>query len=172
MSYFSELLTFYSKRIGVNSPLIASYCGLDRVTVYRFLKGKTLPKDKDTVSKIAEFLQLTSDEKGTLAEAYECSRLGSHVYWERRYIRSFIRSFSGIIPAIPMVQFDTDHLEDLHGETLVLCERNKTIMRIQKEILLECERPQCEINLRMSACINIIMAMATVILAPEEIPRT
>ena len=159
MSYFSELLTFYSKRIGVNSPLIASYCGLDRVTVYRFLKGKTLPKDKDTVSKMAEFLQLTSDEKGTLAEAYECSRLGSHVYWERRYIRSFIRSFSGIIPAIPMVQFDTDHLEDLHGETLVLCERNKTIMRIQKEILLECERPQCEINLRMSACINIIMDM-------------
>ena len=56
MSYFSELLTFYSKRIGVNSPLIASYCGLDRVTVYRFLKGKTLPKDKDTVSKMAEFL--------------------------------------------------------------------------------------------------------------------
>ena len=92
MSYFSELLTFYSKRIGVNSPLIASYCGLDRVTVYRFLKGKTLPKDKDTVSKMAEFLQLTSDEKGTLAEAYECSRLGSHVYWERRYIRSFIRN--------------------------------------------------------------------------------
>lgn len=159
MSYFSELLSFHAKRIGVNSPLIASYCGLDRVTVYRFLKGKTLPKDKDTVSKMAEFLQLTSDEKGTLAEAYECSRLGSHVYWERRYIRSFIRSFSGIIPAIPMVQFDTDHLEDLHGETLVLCERNETIMRIQKEILLECERPQCEINLRMSACINIIMDM-------------
>jgi len=157
MSYFSELLSFHAKRIGVNSPLIASYCGLDRVTVYRFLKGKTLPKDKETVSKMAEFLQLTTDEKGTLAEAYECSRLGSHVYWERRYIRSFIRSFSGIIPAIPMVQFDTDHLEDLHGETLVLSERNKTIMRIQKEILRECERPQSEINLRMSACINIIM---------------
>lgn len=44
MSYFSDLLSAYSKRIGINSPQIAGYCGLDRVTVYRFMKGKTLPK--------------------------------------------------------------------------------------------------------------------------------
>ena len=94
MSYFSELLSYYSKRIGVNSPQIASYCNLDRVTVYRFIKGKTLPKDKKTVDKMAVFLQLTTDEKATLTEAYECTRLGPHVYWERRYIRSFIKSFS------------------------------------------------------------------------------
>lgn len=159
MSYFSELLAFFSKRIGVNSPQIASYCNLDRVTVYRFLKGKTLPKDKDTVAKMAEFLQLTADEKGTLAEAYECSRLGSHVYWERRYISSFIRSFSGKGPLLPLIQFDTDHVEDLHGETLVLSGRDEILKRIQKEILRECKRPHCEINLRMSACINIIMDM-------------
>ena len=157
MSYFSELLAFFSKRIGVNSPQIASYCNLDRVTVYRFLKGKTLPKDKDTVSKMAEFLQLTADERGTLAEAYECSRLGSHVYWERRYISSFIRSFSGKLPAVPLIQFDTGHVEDLHGQTLVLSGRDEIIKRIQKEILRECEKEHCEISLRMSACINIIM---------------
>lgn len=46
MSYFSDLLSAYSKRIGINSPQIAGYCGLDRVTVYRFMKGKTLPKDR------------------------------------------------------------------------------------------------------------------------------
>lgn len=162
MSYFSELLSYYSKRIGVNSPQIASYCNLDRVTVYRFIKGKTLPKDKKTVDKMAVFLQLTTDEKATLTEAYECTRLGPHVYWERRYIRSFIKSFSGTVPAMPLIQFDTSHLEDLHGETIVLGGRDQTIMRIQKEILKESENPHGEISLRMSACINIVMDLLLV----------
>ena len=49
MTYFSYLLSAYAKRIGINSPQIASYCGLDRVTVYRFMKGKPLPKERDIV---------------------------------------------------------------------------------------------------------------------------
>ena len=87
MSYFSELLSYYSKRIGVNSPQIASYCNLDRVTVYRFIKGKTLPKDKKTVDKMAVFLQLTSDEKATLTEAYECTPVRYGSCSGRRYLR-------------------------------------------------------------------------------------
>lgn len=157
MSYFSEMLTFYSKRIGVNSPQIASFCNLDRVTVYRFMKGKTLPKDRNTVVKMAEFLQLTTEERETLAEAYEYTRLGAHTYLERRYIRSFIKSFSGTIPITPLIQFDTDQLQDLQGETLVLSGKDQTLRRIQMEILRESEKPGAEISLRMSACINIIM---------------
>ena len=107
MSYFSDLLSAYSKRIGINSPQIASYCGLDRVTVYRFMKGKTLPKDRATVHLMAGILQLTGDERNNLLEAYECARLGPRVYWERRYIKSFLMSFKGThLPAL-LIQCDS-----------------------------------------------------------------
>ena len=120
MSYFSDLLSAYSKRIGINSPQIAGYCGLDRVTVYRFMKGKTLPKDryrfmkgktlpKDraTVHLMAGILQLTGDERNNLLEAYECARLGPRVYWERRYIKSFLMSFKGTHLPAPLIQCDS-----------------------------------------------------------------
>lgn len=83
MSYFSDLLTSFSRQAGINSPQIARYCGLDRVTVYRFMKGKTLPKDKQTVYRMAEILQLTDDEREALMESYECMRLGFRTYRER-----------------------------------------------------------------------------------------
>lgn len=159
MSYFSELLTFFSKRIGINSPQIAGYCNMDRVTVYRFMKGKTLPKDRETVSKMAEILQLTSEERYTLTEAYECTRLGKFTYWERHSIRSFIRSFSGVVPLMPIIQFDTSDVDDPQRETLIVSGRDHVIKRIQKEILRECEKPQCEISLIMSPGNNTIMDM-------------
>ncbi len=107
MSYFSDLLSAYSKRIGINSPQIAGYCGLDRVTVYRFMKGKTLPKDRATVHLMAGILQLTGDERNNLLEAYECARLGPRVYRERRYIKSFLMSFKGTHLPAPLIQCDS-----------------------------------------------------------------
>lgn len=119
-------------------PSPVSHCNLDRVTVYRFMKGKTLPKDRATICRKAEVLQLTMDEKHALTEAYECTRLGEHVYWERQYIRSFMQSFSGTAPTIPIIQYDTEGVEDPDRETLVISGRDNTIKRIQREILREC----------------------------------
>ena len=150
MSLFSDLLTVYAKRAGANSPQIASFCGMDRVTVYRFMKGKTLPKDKKTVSGMAEFLQLTRDERRTLEEAYEYSRLGAHVYWQRKYIQSFMRSFSGKARAlIPSFQYDTEEVEELPAETRIVSGTDSVIRRIQKEILAEREKTAGRIELVM-----------------------
>lgn len=159
MSYFSDLLSAYSKRIGINSPQIASYCSLDRVTVYRFMKGKTLPKDRETVRRMAEVLQLTGDEQSSLLEAYECVQLGPHIYWERQYIRSFLKSFKGISSAVPMVQYDLESVEDPHSDTLLVSSRDCTLKRIQKELLAECEGDHCEIELVMRPGIDPVMDM-------------
>lgn len=157
MSYFSDLLSAYSKRIGINSPQIAGYCGLDRVTVYRFMKGKTLPKDRDTVCRMAEILQLTEDERNILEEAYECARLGPRVYWERQYIRSFLKSFTGTIPVVPLVHYDSGNLSAPQKDTLVVSGRDHTLRRMQKEIHRECCGEHCTIELVMRPGIDPVM---------------
>ena len=159
MSYFSDLLSAYSKRIGINSPQIASYCGLDRVTVYRFMKGKTLPKDRATVHLMAGILQLTGDERNNLLEAYECARLGPRVYWERRYIKSFLMSFKGTNLPAPLIQYDSENAEDPHAETLLIGRKDSTLSRIQKELLEACDGAHCAIELIMRPGIDPVMDM-------------
>ena len=159
MSYFSDLLSAYSKRIGINSPQIAGYCGLDRVTVYRFMKGKTLPKDRATVHLMAGILQLTGDERNNLLEAYECARLGPRVYWERRYIKSFLMSFKGTNLPAPLIQYDSENAEDPHAETLLIGRKDSTLSRIQKELLEACDGAHCAIELIMRPGIDPVMDM-------------
>lgn len=159
MSYFSDLLSAYSKRIGINSPQIAGYCGLDRVTVYRFMKGKTLPKDRATVHLMAGILQLTGDERNNLLEAYECARLGPRVYWERRYIKSFLMSFNGTNLPAPLIQYDSENAEDPQAETLLIGRKDSTLSRIQKELLEACDGAHGAIELIMRPGIDPVMDM-------------
>ena len=159
MNYFSDLLAAFSRQAGINSPQIASYCGLDRVTVYRFIKGKTLPKDKETVTRIADVLQLTADERETLMESYECMRLGPRSYWERKYIRAFMSSFSGKTSVLPIIQYDVEEVKNSHSDTLLISGRTRTLERIQREILRESNNPQHGIELIMRPGINSVMDM-------------
>lgn len=159
MNYFSDLLAAFSRQAGINSPQIASYCGLDRVTVYRFIKGKTLPKDKETVTRIADVLQLTADERETLMESYECMRLGPRSYWERKYIRTFMSSFSGKTSVLPIIQYDVEEVENSHSDTQLISGRTRTLERIQREILRESNNPQHGIELIMRPGINSVMDM-------------
>lgn len=159
MNVFSDLLSAYSKRNGINSPQIAGYCGLDRVTVYRFMKGKTLPRDKETVYRIAEILQLTEDERNQLEEAYECVKLGPRVYWERKYIHSFLKSFTGRNLMVPLFQYDAEDVQDTQDETLVIDDRDSTLKRLQKEILNECFGNHLSIELIMRPGIDSVMDM-------------
>lgn len=159
MSYFSDLLTSFSRQAGINSPQIARYCGLDRVTVYRFMKGKTLPKDKQTVYRMAEILQLTDDEREALMESYECMRLGFRTYRERIYIRSFMLSFSGKTPAIPTIQYDVEDVKDSLNDVQLISGKACILKRIQREILRECENNHHGIELIMRPGITPVMDM-------------
>ena len=159
MSYFSDLLTSFSRQAGINSPQIARYCGLDRVTVYRFMKGKTLPKDKQTVYRMAEILQLTDDEREALMESYECMRLGFRTYRERIYIRSFMLSFSGKTSAIPTIQYDVEDVKDSLNDVQLISGKASILKRIQREILRECENNQHGIELIMRPGITPVMDM-------------
>lgn len=157
MTYFSNLINSFSARISINTTQIADYCGLDRVTVYRFMKGKTLPRDKATVIQMAEILQLTENEKNTFIEAYDMAQLGPHVYWERYYIREFMKSFNGMPSMSPLFQVNADDVEDSDRDTLFVSERICTIKRIQKEISKECRKPKCKIELVMRPGIRTVM---------------
>lgn len=159
MNYFSELLASFSRQAGMNSPEIARYCGLDRVTVYRFIKGKTLPKDRETVLRLSEVLQLTTDERESLMESYECMRLGPRIYWERKYISSFIGSFSGETSAIPMIQYDVEGIEDSSRDSMLISGRASTLKRIQREILEEGNTSKHGIEIIMRPSITPVMDM-------------
>ena len=159
MNYFSNLLESFSRQAGINAPQIARYCGLDRVTVYRFIKGKTLPKDKETVIHMAEVLQLTEDEKEAFMESYEYMRLGPQIYWERKYIRSFIGSFSGKVTVFPTIQYDVEDIEDCQSDVQLISGRDCTIKSIQREILRAGNNPKNGIELIMRPSITPVMDM-------------
>ena len=159
MSQFSDLLSFYAKRAGVSAPQIAAYCNMDRVTVYRFMKGKSLPKEKDTIFQFTEILRLTTREKGVLSEAYDLTRFGPHTYWERRYIRLFMRSFTGSYPLIPILQYDLESQRQTCHETEVISGREYTIGTIQQQINLACKGKSRTIELIMRTSISPVMDM-------------
>lgn len=159
MSYFSNLLSAFSRRMRINSPQIAMYCGLDRVTVYRFMTGKTLPRRMETVFNIAELLQLTEIETNQLIEAYKYTRLGPCVYLEREYIQNFMRSFTGTSPMIPLIQYETEDLQDPETDTLLVSNRNHFLKRLQKEILRACPEAPYSIRLVMHPGIDPVMGM-------------
>ena len=63
MSVFSDLLSEYITMKDVGVYPLSQFCGLDRSFMYKIINGKRKPAGEDVVRKMAQFMQLTPQEK-------------------------------------------------------------------------------------------------------------
>ena len=67
MSVFSDLLSEYITMKDVGVYPLSQFCGLDRSSMYKIINGKRKPAGEDVVRKMAQFMQLTPQEMGTVS---------------------------------------------------------------------------------------------------------
>ena len=73
--------------------------------------------------------------------------------------KSFLKSFKGTSPAVPLVHYDSDSVEEAQTDTLLVSSRDCTLKRIQKELHKECAGEHCSIELIMRPGIDPVMDM-------------
>ena len=80
------------KDVGVY-PL-SQFCGLDRSSMYKIINGKRNPSGEDVVRKMAQFMQLTPQEKIDFMDAFYIAQMGAEVYYRRKSVGELIETFS------------------------------------------------------------------------------
>ena len=62
MTEFPELLNKFIEQKNIHIYSMAKYCGLDRSTLYKIIKGNRRPPSASVRDKMACFMHLTPDE--------------------------------------------------------------------------------------------------------------
>ena len=93
MSTFSELLSNFVAEKKADIAQMVKYCGFDRSTMYKILKGKRNPPPLDIVYNIGQFLRLTQPELQQLTETWQLTILGPLKYFRRKSVEHFLRFF-------------------------------------------------------------------------------
>ena len=93
MSVFSDMLQNYVHEKNVKVSALASYCGMERSTFYKFIVGKREPGSVELVEKIAHFIKLTPLETQQLREAWKMARIGEITYYTRKSVEHFLSDF-------------------------------------------------------------------------------
>lgn len=65
--------------------------GIDRTVVYRYIKGKRIPSDIETVIRIADALQMSVSEKKYLMDEYDKLTLGEPLVHSFQYVQNLFR---------------------------------------------------------------------------------
>lgn len=94
MSVFSDLLSEYITMKDVGVYPLSQFCGLDRSSMYKIINGKRKPAGEDVVRKMAQFMQLTPQEKIDFMNAFYIARMGAEVYYRRKSVGELIETFS------------------------------------------------------------------------------
>lgn len=96
MIEFAALLSSFIASKKVKIYPMTEYCGLDRSTMYKILNGKRKPSSQEQVLKMANYMQLTPEEKRRLLDAYQVVLIGKENYIRRKHVASFIFDFAEI----------------------------------------------------------------------------
>lgn len=103
MSEFSSILSKYVHEKNIKTYSLAQYCGLDRSNMYKIINGKRKPASLNMVRKMAQFMQLSPEEKHDLEEAYAITLEGPENYYRRKEVLEFFRDFT--LSAAPLPPF-------------------------------------------------------------------
>lgn len=93
MSVFSEKLNQLARKKEIKMYQLAEHCGLDRSTVYKYLRGTRSVKSLELVNKFVEALQLDPTQTNELIEAYKISQMGDENFYRRKKVMEFFNSF-------------------------------------------------------------------------------
>lgn len=93
MLIFSDLLSQYMEMKNVGAYALSRFCGLDRSSMYKMINGKRNPSSEEMVRKMAQFMQLTPQEKTDFMEAFYIAQMGAEVYYRRKAVQELIQDF-------------------------------------------------------------------------------
>lgn len=104
MSILCDKLKFFLARKGYSMAELAARSGIERSTLYQYIRGTRPLKSRAQLEILMAELQLTPDERLELLEAYEIVQVGQVKYDRRCRIREILGSLLAIeerAPAIP-----------------------------------------------------------------------
>ena len=90
MTSFHDLLVRYINERKVAVARMAEYCGLERSSLYRILRGQRTPANEELVRQMAAYLCLNPAEEDDLLLAYRVELIGYEKYSRRQFIDDFI----------------------------------------------------------------------------------
>lgn len=110
MSEFSEMLESYVTAKKVNKYQMAKYLSVDRSSLHKIIQGQRNAPSKDLVRRIGNYLELTPYEIKELLELYSISLVSPDIYYRRKNVDTFIRSFHTEPTLIDMPGFQNEEL--------------------------------------------------------------
>lgn len=140
MSVFSDMLQNYVHEKNVKVSALASYCGMERSTFYKFIVGKREPGSVELVEKIAHFIKLTPLETQQLREAWKMARIGEITYYTRKSVEHFLSDFpnKSALPIYNLSNGVVANLTDqLSSKNCLLLNSRQTVDFSVHQILLE-----------------------------------
>ena len=92
MSVLSEKLSYFVEQRGRNMAELAKRCGIERSTLYQYLRGRRPLQNRGQLEAVMSELHLTPDERAEVWEAYEITRIGVRNYNRRCKVREILDS--------------------------------------------------------------------------------
>lgn len=87
MTGFSEYIQNFINVQSISLKDLSEETGIDRTVLYRYVKGKRIPSDKDIVIRIADAAQMSLNEKKYFLEEYDKVVLGDNIVYSYEYIK-------------------------------------------------------------------------------------
>lgn len=101
MNTFSELLNFLVHQKDVPVYPMTQYCEIERTLMYRYLNGKSIPENRTTVERMADFMRLSPAEREQLVTAWRIQKTGPEKWHSRKCVENFLLHFPETAPAEP-----------------------------------------------------------------------
>lgn len=104
MSVLSDKLKYFLSRKGYSMAELAVRSGIERSTLYQYIRGSRHLKSRSQLEILMAELQLTPDERLELLETYEIAQVGKVKYDRRCRVREILGSLltiEGKTPAVP-----------------------------------------------------------------------
>src|SRR5699024_10504108 len=92
MSILSERLKYFVEQKGYSIADLAGRSGIERATLYQYLKGSRPLKNHVHLETLMAELQLTPDERQEVLEAYEITQIGQVQYNRRCKVMEILNS--------------------------------------------------------------------------------
>lgn len=152
MNIFSRQLSSIIVAKEINITQMASFCKIDRSSMYKIVRGTRKPASEAQVELMALYMKLTPEETGVLMEKYRIMQTGAEHYFRRKTVAAFLqRCFEYNPPLSPSIFFnpldESSSAPDqssrvLNGESNVLSTFSYLFHRVKKQ-------PDSHIYIRM-----------------------
>lgn len=142
MTSFHDLLVRYINERKVSVARMAEYCGLERSSLYRILRGQRTPANEEMVRLMATYLCLSPAEEDSLLLAYRIELIGYEKYSRRQFIDDFIRNFHTTKALNELYTPIIEPVADRSISVQPMDNRSDVIKTFLNAVVSECAKPE------------------------------